>query len=408
MAQRGWRHDRLRPFVADSGFAHGVLRELDEQGYIVLPGVFKPQEADAEYERMWGWVETVSKGVRRRNPSSWQRRSGADPWPCAQRDMMQLYQAGWVFSEARERMAERVFEPLFGTRDLHCSKDGFTLQRPTVRDLDPPPNDHFDQGGAISGLQCIQGSVALTDQEHDDGCFLCWPGSHRHHAEITAWRGSKRGRQDWIMLNDAEKDWLQQQGTSPVRVPVHKGDVILWRSDLVHKGAPPLGRRDGFRAVIYICMMPAALTPEAVYSEKRRAYEQLETGSHWPCREEWFSPRKEPSFCLQPFFRTPPELTPRQRLLYGLDRYPLSSPSSPPLRGPSEVHGQQRTAEERGVEQGPDEAVDAAASAGAGATKVAPSGEAGAGVASAGSSGGRGRRRWGRAPEPGAGSRGGG
>jgi len=64
--------------------------------------------------------------------------------------------------------------------------------------------------------------------------------------------------------------------------------VILWRSDLVHKGAPPIGARDKFRAVVYVCMLPAALTPDEVYPDKLRAYEQLETGSHWPNREEWF------------------------------------------------------------------------------------------------------------------------
>ena len=47
-----------------------------------------------------------------------------DNWPSAQRDMFQLHQAGWVFHELREKIASRVFEPLYGTRELHCSKDG--------------------------------------------------------------------------------------------------------------------------------------------------------------------------------------------------------------------------------------------------------------------------------------------
>lgn len=350
-------HDRLRALVADSEFARGLLRQIDDSGYAVLPGVFAAQEAEAEYGRMWSWVERVSSGVRRRDASTWRRRGGLDPWPCSQRDMMQLHQAGWVFSELRERMAERVFERLYGTRELHCSKDGFTLQRPTSGELGRTPNDHFDQGSASSGLQCIQGSVALTDQEHDDGCFLCWPGSHRHHATLMARRGPKGGRQDFVILNDAEKDFLQEQGIQPMRVPVRRGDVILWRSDLVHKGAPPIGRRDGFRGVVYVCMLPAVLTPEQVYADKRRAYQQLETGSHWPCREEWFAPKRDPSFCLRPYFSQPPQLTARQRLLYGLERYCTAAPTivsqhvaAPSVEGPwAVVRVARRSAEERGL-----------------------------------------------------------
>jgi len=237
---------------------------------------------------------------------------------------MQLHQAGWVFNDLREAMADRVFEKIYGTKELHCSKDGFTLQRPTERELGQSPNDHYDQGFSSRGLQCIQGSVALTDQEHDDGCFLCWPGSHRLHDEIVDWRGPKKGREDFVILDHREREWLQAQGYKPKRVHVNRGDVILWRSDLVHKGAPPIGIRDNFRAVVYVCMLPAALTPEDVYTEKRLAYQQLQTGSHWPNREEWFQSKSDRGL-VRPFFKNPPQLSLRQQQLYGLVRYTSSS-----------------------------------------------------------------------------------
>ena len=71
--------------------------------------------------------------------------------------MFQLHQAGWLFNSLRERMAERVYEPLYGTKQLHCSKDGFTCQRPVPdAPLNRTPNDHFDQGSLFMGLHCIQ------------------------------------------------------------------------------------------------------------------------------------------------------------------------------------------------------------------------------------------------------------
>jgi hypothetical protein len=67
-------------------------------------------------------------------------------------------------------------------------------------------------------------------------------------------------------------------------------------------------------------MLPAALTSDDVYQQKELAYEELQTGSHWPNREEWFQARKEASG-MRPYFKTPPQLSLRQQQLYGLVRY---------------------------------------------------------------------------------------
>lgn len=73
----------------------------------------------------------------------------------------------------------------------------------------------------------------------------------------------------------------------PRRVPVNAGDVVLWRSDLAHCGAAPIGAREGFRAVVYVCCLPAALTPAEFIEKKQRAYPALATSNHWPSQENW-------------------------------------------------------------------------------------------------------------------------
>ena len=304
--------------IAASSFAQDTLAQLEDQGYAVLRGVLAASEAEAALERMWDFVETVNPAVRRGEAESWYPRGKLDPWPHSARDMMQLHQAGWVFGELREKLAERVFEPLYGTRELHSSKDGFCFQRPTRANIRRRPNDHFDQSGQKVGLHCIQASVALLDQDPDDGCFVCWPGSHAHHPSLA--EGSKR---DWHVLPDEAKRELEQKGCGPKRLPVGRGDVVLWRSDLAHCGGSPVGVRKGFRAVVYVCMLPAALTPQALYARKREAFERLATGSHWPTKEEWFGgTRFRPvGFEARPFFPTPPVLTQRQKELYGLQMY---------------------------------------------------------------------------------------
>lgn len=147
------------------------------------------------------------------------------------------------------------------------------------------------------------------------------------HDELMDWRGPGGAREDFIILTPQEHTWLKDKGFEPKRIPVKRGDVILWRSDLVHKGAPPLGRSTNFRAVVYVCMLPAALTPEAVYRQKVAAYEQLQTGCHWPNREEWFHPRRHHAE-YKPYFKKPPKLSLRQQQLYGLVCYDPSNPQT--------------------------------------------------------------------------------
>jgi hypothetical protein len=122
---------------------------------------------------------------------------------------------------------------------------------------------------------------------------------------------------------------------APTRVAVGRGDVVLWRSDLVHTFSSPdngdasdLGDGTGatrLRSAVFVSMAPAALTPDATYAAKMGAYQQLATGAagSLPCDEA------EAAGCAgQPaarprgkYFAAPPPLTERQAQLFGLVRY---------------------------------------------------------------------------------------
>ena len=375
-------HDCLKAYLStETELGIRVRAAMEQDGYCVLSGVLTAEECLVELERMWEFVEATAPSVDRNNPDSWYPREIApsndvddeansnntplthtqtmddDPWPHSGfgflSDMCQSYRSGWLFSELREKLAERVFEPLYGTRQLHSSKEGFTFHRPTTDTRHPlwkrrPPQvcgkpishagAHFDQRAAHTGLQCIQSSTALLDQTVNDGCFQCWPGSHREHARMT--RDIWRGRSDWVPLTDEEVLDLERRGYTPRRVPVQRGDVILWRSDLVHCGAAPRGETPHFRAVSYTCMLPAALTPRYVAQRKLDEYWSGLSGDHRPnCRMPHISqPKKRgqggkhqtikgqevvaPAQATSSYFPGGlPRLTWRQAELYGLVPY---------------------------------------------------------------------------------------
>ena len=135
------------------------------------------------------------------------------------------------------------------------------------------------------GLHHIQSSVALYDQvEGEDGCFVCWPGSHRLHPEIIA--DTYRGNQPWVPLTDEELGRMEAAGLRAVRVPVRAGDLVLWRSDVAHAAQVPM-ETPRFRLVVYCAMLPAGLTPEGEWPRKLEAYVGMRTGDHRPECESW-------------------------------------------------------------------------------------------------------------------------
>lgn len=326
-----------------------------------------------ELSRLWDFVEITAPGVYRDDPNSWYptpsntatnpEGQSPDPWPHSGwgflPDMCQSFGAGWLFGELREKLADRVFGPLFGTSELHSSKEGFTFHRPTAPgvasngavhpflDRERPrvagkiqtkgKGEHFDQCAAHTGLQCIQSSTSFIDQDMDgaDGCFQCWPRSHVEHPRMT--KDIWRGRSDWVPLTDEELMSLEERGFSARKVPVNAGDVILWRSDLVHCGVGPSLPVDGFRSVSYTAMIPAAMTPSHVLREKIEHLQLLQTGDHRPnvTSRHFSAPKKKTkkkhkkssqqeseSLARGSYFADrSPVLTVRQAELYGLIPY---------------------------------------------------------------------------------------
>jgi len=252
--------DPLLPWLAtDTSWRAEIVEAIERDGYVLLPGVFSPSECAAEVGRLWEFVEAVSGGsVRRGEPGTWYPTPGGaetDPWPHSGwrsfPDMFQSFGAGWLFSALREALAERVFEPLFGRRELHCSKEGFTFHRPTAGGEHPAAGrrpfvcgapsqrsagEHFDQPATQVGLHCLQSSTSLLDQtaDPDAGCFMCWPGSHRLHSQLTS--GTYRGRKDWVPLTDGELEQLEAAGLAPRRA--HDGSAPPLATSF--SGAPTL------------------------------------------------------------------------------------------------------------------------------------------------------------------------
>ena len=76
-----------------------------------------------------------------------------------------------------------------------------------------------EAAAASSLLMCVQGSVALLDQDPEDGCFQCWPGSHKVHPDIM--RLNAIGNTgNYYELGPDDKMLLERRGCNAYRIEV--------------------------------------------------------------------------------------------------------------------------------------------------------------------------------------------
>ena len=216
------------------------------------------QDCDRAVQDIWNFCEDTSYArVDRSNPSSWygsesERNNinddvnddGKDPWPCddttthstnstGNLESFQARGAGWLLGDLREKVAQKIVEPLFG-KPHACSREGFSFHRPPVLQKQTTNKTSSDDiyykrsmsvsefneisatyGGNKEDLEnkepsnnsntfqsaetpvpvltdstapvVIRSLVAMEQQiEGEDGCFVYYPGSHKYGDIATA------------------------------------------------------------------------------------------------------------------------------------------------------------------------------------------------------------------------------
>ena len=345
----------LRNLVLPSSSPQLSLRNaLFEQGYSVLPALLSRQECRKSIDLIWEFINDTSSGaVNRSDPTTWYTKNENDPWPSTtETSLFQWNGAGWLFGEMREILAERIFEPLFQTRELHSSKEGFMFRRPTSSSECDHPQElllghllhncwkshsldmEMKMSQDSADFYTIRSLVALEDQvEGVDECFLCYPKAS----------SSDVGQDLDLCLSQRRSPTSDQQLLKlteqvPRKIHLQAGDVLVWRSDLLLKQLAPSSPTPRFGAVAYISMQPAFLTtphqqypidnlkhPPKEYNLKMEAYRQRQTGDHRANVECWQANRYPSHSLTRPFYRTcPPLVSIRQAELYGLLPYGMT------------------------------------------------------------------------------------
>lgn len=305
--------DALINFIANSSPHVQVREALLNEGYCVLSNILTPRECHDAIELIRDFILDTSQ-ISRNDPEITDEEELAT-------HVFRSNGAGWLLGRIREIMAERVFEPLFETRELHSSKEGFHFSCfKKERTIDQYLQEesvgvNMDNNTLTSPRISIQSMVALEDSIR----FGCIPRSFQQYKEIAS--GKDRRLSTWVNLTDHQILRLQEELHLDVKnITMQKGDVIIWRSDLAHTRNPV--SYSGFGAAAYCSMQPASFTPPHVWRQKMDAYKERRTGDHRPHVESWYYQQQKHH---RQYFRTsPPILTNRLAELYGIVTYTKS------------------------------------------------------------------------------------
>ncbi|CAK9090541.1 unnamed protein product [Durusdinium trenchii] len=310
------------------------LQHLEEEGYAVVADVLSEQDIGHARSLLWDFLEALPQTrVRRDDVKSWgckrdwlpdERNGILNGFGFGQSDFM------W-FLRLRPKVKD-AFAAVWSTNDLLVSFDGGNVFRPWR--FDPAWRTlggwyHCDQntrlGAASRGRCCVQGLVTLSEASRNSGGLVVVPQSHRDHAEVCERSALARGG-DFVPIS--VNDPILEKG--PVLVAAKAGDLILWDSRTVHCNTPgwaPEAEGMPFtqcaqmeewqllREVGYVCMTPAAWASDETLEQRRKAFEEGISTSHWPHK---FAIAGYPLPGMPP--NDPQSISQEQRRLIGYDR----------------------------------------------------------------------------------------
>jgi hypothetical protein len=145
------------------------FKELEDEGYTVVPGALTPADCDRYREMYDQWLTHFPQGK----------------WPKSSRGLIRGFNTGHLDPTWRIRLQVKdVFSQVWKTEKLMTSFDSIAIGRPPEDGEEPFDDEntnwlHLDQEACRDGLHAYQGGVYLEDACEDDWTLQVMAKSHR-------------------------------------------------------------------------------------------------------------------------------------------------------------------------------------------------------------------------------------
>ena len=243
-----------------------MLFDLQTKGFTVIPGVLTPSEITTAKKLFYEWVDQIP-GIKDFHPN-------ANPHGIFRYHQVGHQPHAW-FIRTRPGV-QRPFQDYYQSKDLIVSYDGCSWFNQDFENKHDSCWTHSDQAPKLTGFECLQGFVSLTDNQHSS--LVVYEGSHLLHSKY--FQGNNSG-QNWQLIDPQFLKTIQDRKRV---LQVSAGDLVLWDSRTFHQnqyGYPKCEER----LVQYVCYFPRNHYKNTLEVQKQRKkyFQELRTTSHWPC-----------------------------------------------------------------------------------------------------------------------------
>jgi hypothetical protein len=277
---------------------------LKQYGVAIIPSLLSSKECDKMLSDMWNYLETVTasfeRPINRDDTQTWREFKKLFPLHSMLVQHWQIGHSKLVWRLRQNPKIYNVFAAIYDVEpeELLVSFDGASFHFPPeitgvgFRQKENSGWLHCDQSYLRNRRECVQAWVTANDVEKDDATLVFLEGSHKFHQKFAATfpPRDKEYNQDWYRLSERQVEWYIEQGCTPVCIRCPKGSLVLWDSRVIHAGTESKRNRANpkIRCVAYICFMPRGDTSETMLKKKRKAFEEMRTTNHWPCKPRLF------------------------------------------------------------------------------------------------------------------------
>lgn len=273
---------------------------IDMYGVAIIPNVLDENECNKMVNMIWNFFEHISQKwetpINRNDEKTW-------------REFYKLYplhsmliqhwgighsQASWDLRQNINIVEIFAYFWNCNVDDLLVSFDGLSFNLPpeiTKKGWNKGNTwYHTDQSFTTNEFKCIQSFITGLDINEYDATLSFMEGSNKYHEEFKNTYNIS-DKTDWYKLTKVQEAFYYNKGCHIKNIKCPKGSLVFWDSRTIHCGVEADKKRiiPNIRAVIYLCYMPRKLCDEKNLKKKQKAFNEIRTTNHYPCKIKLFA-----------------------------------------------------------------------------------------------------------------------